>query len=311
MKKLLITILIIFSGLSVYSQTYETQGLGVGDPDVPGSNVAVFDSITEVGSVLHYYVDGVEVASIDTTKLDARITANTDALADAVQASEITVGLDALYVQDSMKLKDGKIGHFVGSTQYYPAIQEERHIIRALQSMGSTIKAIPIFGDAIPFGTGALLHQRVQLTSLYLDKPDTITGAWIAPSVTGAYVTNANINKIGLYNVSGDTLRLIASTASDSTLWAQTDSTFYQKAFSAKVYAQRGYYAIAFFYSRASSTTSPQIAATAGVTGRNARILTGTNYFSSGSIDGQADLPLKIALSAVTIQPGIYWGAIY
>ena len=121
MKKLLITILIIFSGLSAYGQTYETQGFAAGDPDVAGSNVAIFDSITAVGAVLHYYVDGVEVASIDTTKLDARITANTDALADVVEASTITAGLDEIIQSDSLTFVNNRFAVWQGSTQRYAA----------------------------------------------------------------------------------------------------------------------------------------------------------------------------------------------
>ena len=258
MKKLLITILIIFSGLSVYSQTYETQGLGVGDPDVPGSNVAVFDSITEVGSVLHYYIDGVEVASIDTTKLDARITANTDALADVVEASTITADLDALFVQDSMKNKNGEIAHYIGATQYYPDISGSMTMPAYWELLGSDVKAIPIGSELYVGGAIALADGEEFSMTYYLKDTTVITGARVTLSVQGGYTAD-NYNGIALYSNATGGLTLIDSTLNGAgDIWKAAAGATIDSTFAAGPHTLApGLYTVSVIYNQSAQTAAP------------------------------------------------------
>ena len=271
------------------------------------------DSIADHRTEINAHEDSITNHRTDITSHADSITAINSELDDVVDASTITSGLDALYVQDSMKNKNGKIAHYIGATQYYPAIEEQTNAIRAVQDAGGTLQAVCTWCDLIPLNSLAIVDQRIVFSNIYIPEGATdLTGIYWAQTVTGDY-TASNNNKVGLYSVDGDSIRLVASSANDGNLWKAADSTFQYKAFSA-AYSnpEPGVYYTAFLYCRSAVSTAPQIGSRYNaITGLNARALIGNNHVSSGYIDTQTDLPAAIALADINQLTSIYWSGVY
>lgn len=285
---------------SLFSQQRARQGLSTGDHTVSGTNIKVVDSTTSENDVMKHFVNGVEQTIFPPESSRSNL-------------EDISAELDAIYVQDSMKNKDGKIAHYIESTQYYPAIEEQTNAIRAIQDAGGTLQAICTWCDLIPLNTLAIVNQRILFSNIYIPESATdLTGIYWVQTVTGAYTADNN-NKVGLYSVDGDSIRLIASSANDGDLWKAADSTFQYKAFSS-AYSdpEPGVYYTAFIYCISGSTTAPQLGARYNaISGLNARALIGNNHFSSGYLDNQTDFPTAIALADISQLTGIYWSGVY
>lgn len=192
MKKLLILILIIFTGLSVYSQVYETQGLAVGDPDVAGSNVAVFDSITEVGGFIHFYVGAVEMFALDTTGIYNKLALmaadsfhisgtniyafeNGDTLvwkdppSAIVDLDNIKASIFTIFQNDSTTFVSNEVAFWQASTQRYPALPSTVPKIYTAAGDTSNMSTPLKIGDLFIDTTNGIIYVA----------EEAVTGGWL------------------------------------------------------------------------------------------------------------------------------------
>ena len=229
--------------------------------------ITPYDSTVISGGSISFYYEGSELLTVDTTAmrtdieaLQDSVTAINSELDDVIEASEITASLDALYVQDSMKNKNGEIGHFVGSTQYYPDISGSMTMPAYWKLLGSDVKAIPI-GSELYVGGGITLADGEEFSMTYYLKDTTvITGARVTLSVQGAYTAD-NYNGIALYSNSTSGITLIDSTLNGAgDIWkaaagATIDSTFA----SGPHTLAPGLYTVSVIYNQSAQTTAPVV----------------------------------------------------
>jgi hypothetical protein len=162
------------------------------------------------------------------------------------------------------------------------------NLLRGIQALGSTIKAIPMGCDAIGSQSTALIDGLAFWQPIYIDEATTITGVKWVNATAGDYVADNN-NRIGLYSVSGTTYTLVASCANDGNLWKGTANTLNTKAFSAPYAAAKGVYYLCFLYNTSAETAAPAIFAGADV-GAYASILLFSDHQLSG-YSSQTDIP--------------------
>lgn len=186
-------------------------------------------------------------------------------------------------------------------------------IIRAYQSMGSTIKAMPLGETLVDITSYTTLSDgRAHYIAVYLPYPQTITGVKALMNQTGDYTAD-QYNGVGLYSVSGGTLTLRASSTDDGNIWKATVNTVITKAFTTPYSAPAGLYYIAIVYNQSAQTTAPRLGATGNgtVTGIAAWDFT-NDLKTSGTVDPTNTLPTPtIAASGITAYVGTPFVALY
>jgi hypothetical protein len=185
--------------------------------------------------------------------------------------------------------------------------------MKAYQALGSAIKAQTV-GQSIAriTTTGVLTNQLISFVAVYLNTSQTLTGVKWWQGTLGNYTAN-NENRIGLYSYSGGTLTLVASCASDGTLWQTAASaTLGIKAFSSTYAAAAGIYFVAFLYCRSAVVTAPTLGLCANITNANIQALDFTNSAKIWAYKtGVTALPATQAMSGLTADVGNFWIAVY
>lgn len=151
--------------------------------------------------------------------------------------------------------------------------------LRAFQALGSTIKALPIYGYNPTVGH-SLSDATALLLSFYIPKTIEVTGVGWAQLIQGDY-TAADYNGFALYSVSGTTYNLEASTTDDGNIWKATAMTLQTKAFaSGPISVSPGAYYLVLFYNQSAQVTAPQIFHSPNIYNAILTGITGTNKLS-------------------------------
>lgn len=189
--------------------------------------------------------------------------------------------------------------------------------ILALQAMGSTIKAQTIgLTPSIITTSISLTTNQVRYFAVYLPQAVTLTGAKWYQQTAGNFTAN-NYNGIGLYTYSAGTLTWVASTTDSSgAIWKATTGTYSSANFASSYSAQPGLYFLAFIYNESAQTTAPAVAGAATLINNagptNAPVVDLTNSAKfNGTIGTQNTLPVTQAMSGVSTNSSIPWGAIF
>ena len=140
----------------------------------------------------------------------------------------------------------------------------------AAQEFGSTIKSNNVMVPNISrINAGYTLTgnntSAMYTTTVYAAVQHTVTGVTFYQQQQGAYTAN-NYNGVGLYQFQGATGTLLASSATDVSLYKAASGTFVSKAFSTPVTISPSEYVIAFVYSNSATTTLPILGGLASTT---------------------------------------------
>lgn len=127
-------------------------------------------------------------------------------------------------------------------------------------------------------------------------------------NTVGVY-TASGYNGVALYQASGNTLNLVASSASNDNLWASAAGVL-TVPFSASYSAQPGLYFIAMVWNRSAVTTAPVLAAISGSTVRTALDFSSGFAFSSTATVASA-WPASLTNTNLTADSFTTWAAIY
>lgn len=186
----------------------------------------------------------------------------------------------------------------VATTAYVDGFMPMDSDIKAYQAMGSVIKAqkVGLSLNHINSG-GALADQQVLWNAVYLNKPETLTGAIWYQVTQGSYTAN-NYNGVGLCSYSGGTLTLVASSTNDGNIWKATANTYSTKAFSSTYAAAAGLYFVVFLYCRSAQVTAPTVGIRGAVANAAVWSLDFTNSIKPYLfMNGQTALPATQAAS--------------
>jgi hypothetical protein len=142
-------------------------------------------------------------------------------------------------------------------------IDESSNFIKALQAMGSTIKAETVNASYFNSGSGVTMTDaRISFMAVYLSNGATITGVKFQQDSSGTYTAD-NENRIGLYTYNSSTgeLTLVASSANNGDLWKGVQREIQTVPFTTPYVAAEGLYFVGLIYNTSAATRTPRLLA--------------------------------------------------
>lgn len=184
--------------------------------------------------------------------------------------------------------------------------------IKAYQAFGSTLIAESVAAKLGALNTTLSLTSGTAIfTAVYLNDPQTITGAKFIQRTQGVYTAN-NYNGIGLYSYSSGTLTLVASSTDDGNIWKGTSGSLQTKAFTTAYSAAAGIYVVEYLYSTSAQTTAPILAASIS---EGAAVISSGDFTNSAKLTGvsssQTTLLSSLLMSSLAANAANVWVGIY
>lgn len=181
--------------------------------------------------------------------------------------------------------------------------------LRLLQALGSTIKAVPIWGGMTHSGT--MVDAQAWFFPVYLPTAATITGIKFFQITQGSYTADQN-NYVALYTYSAGTMTQVAISTNNGNVWKGTTGTMVSVPFTSTYAAAAGVYYIGYLWNASATTTAPII-------GCNISTITsaGVEFDFTNSaklsclISAQTALTTPITISTLSRTSTRPWGALY
>lgn len=217
------------------------------------------------------------------------------------------------YYETGDRPTQSQFSDFIDSAKWYDE-SNPSDIDQLYTLLGYTGKGETIGTNALRLGGQlTMTDQQVRFSPLIIPANATITGLRFGCMTAGNYTAN-NQNRIGIYsfNSSIGLLTLVASTASDGTLWATTSNTVGSRNLTTPWAATAGIYWSAVLYCRSAAVSAPSIAG--GITSLFAPVME-TGFTGSNKVcmllNGQIALPASVNMSALTRSGIPVWIQLY
>ena len=150
-----------------------------------------------------------------------------------------------------------EFNHYNGTT-WQPSNYVDNNDVLAAQSMGSEIKATPVFTSFYLASGVTMNNQQQYFNAIWVSKKITATGVLWYQTTQGSYTGN-NYNGVALYSQSSGSLTLLASSTNDTEIWKAATGSVNKKTFSLPVTIEPGLYYLSILYSSSAETTAPVI----------------------------------------------------
>jgi len=185
---------------------------------------------------------------------------------------------------------------------------------QALPSIGSAIKAEPVYATLASFSTASAIvptNGRLSLLAVWLPKDTVLTGVKWIQTVVGVYVAS-NYNGVGLYTLSSGTFTRVASSANDGGTWSAAGANMLkQKSFSSTYNATAGLYYVAMLYSASSVTTGPSIISIPNTPYNQYTLDNSNGVYLSMFSNSQTTMPATLTIPGSFLQSSIPYLALY